>query len=123
MCYMTPSQIAPLGRPHRSDTRRGLPRPAANHPARVGVRELRQNLSIYLDRVKDGETLNVTEHGTVVAVLAPPPPASGLARLLAEGRATAPRLALRELPAPRAAPTAGLSSEDILTELRNERLP
>ena len=29
-------------------------------PARVGVRELRQNLSIYLDRVKAGETLEVT---------------------------------------------------------------
>ena len=26
----------------------------------VGVRELRQNLSVYLDRVKLGETLNVT---------------------------------------------------------------
>jgi prevent-host-death family protein len=44
---------------------------AANDPARVGVRELRQNLSVYLDRVKEGETLTVTEHGVVVAVLAP----------------------------------------------------
>ena len=34
---------------------------------RVGVRELRQNLSVYLDRVKDGETLEVTEHGHPVA--------------------------------------------------------
>jgi len=30
--------------------------------ARVGVRELRQNLSVYLERVKQGETLEVTEH-------------------------------------------------------------
>ena len=43
--------------------RRGLPSNPANDPARVGVRELRQNLSVYLDRVKAGETLTVTEHG------------------------------------------------------------
>ena len=34
-----------------------------NERARVGIRELRQNLSIYIDRVKEGETLEVTEHG------------------------------------------------------------
>jgi prevent-host-death family protein len=39
--------------------------------ARVGVRELRQNLSVYLRRVADGETLQVTEHGRPVAILAP----------------------------------------------------
>src|SRR5688500_18828583 len=44
--------------------------------ARVGVRELRENLSVYLDRVKAGETLVVTEHGEPVARLAPPPPLS-----------------------------------------------
>jgi prevent-host-death family protein len=37
----------------------------------VGVRELRQNLSRYLERVKDGETLTVTEHGHEVARLVP----------------------------------------------------
>jgi prevent-host-death family protein len=37
----------------------------------VGVRELRQNLSRYLARVKDGETLTVTEHGHEVARLVP----------------------------------------------------
>ena len=38
---------------------------------RVGIRELRQNLSIYVDRVKGGETLEVTEHGRPVALLRP----------------------------------------------------
>ena len=38
---------------------------------RVGVRELRQNLSKYLDRVKAGEDLVVTEHGREVARLLP----------------------------------------------------
>ena len=39
----------------------------------VGVRELRQNLSVYLDRVKEGERLEVTEHGRPVALLVPLP--------------------------------------------------
>jgi prevent-host-death family protein len=38
---------------------------------KVGVRELRQNLSKYLDRVKDGEALVVTERGRQVARLIP----------------------------------------------------
>ncbi|MGI9021371.1 MAG: type II toxin-antitoxin system Phd/YefM family antitoxin [Solirubrobacterales bacterium] len=37
----------------------------------VGVRELRQNLSKYLARVKDGESLRVTERGREVAILVP----------------------------------------------------
>ena len=58
--------------------------------ARVGVRELRQNLSVYLDRVKDGETLDVTEHGVPVAELRPrtEDPISAIDRLIAEGRIT-----------------------------------
>jgi prevent-host-death family protein len=48
---------------------------AVVHPASVaktvGVRELRQNLSKYLARVKDGETLTVTERGHEVARLVP----------------------------------------------------
>jgi len=40
----------------------------------VGVRELRQNLSRYLERVKDGETLTVTERGHEVARLVPSGP-------------------------------------------------
>ncbi len=38
---------------------------------RIGVRELRQNASRYLDRVKTGETIEVTEHGRPIARLAP----------------------------------------------------
>lgn len=37
----------------------------------VGIRELRQNLSKYLDRIKAGEDLLVTERGRVVARLVP----------------------------------------------------
>jgi prevent-host-death family protein len=38
---------------------------------RVGIRELRQNLSIYVERVKAGEALEVTERGRPVAMLRP----------------------------------------------------
>ncbi len=39
------------------------------------MRELRQNVSRYLDRVKSGETFVVTEHGREVARLVPSPAA------------------------------------------------
>jgi prevent-host-death family protein len=52
----------------------------------VGVRELRQNLSVYLARIADGETLEVTDRGQPVAILAPlPKPVSVLERLKRAG--------------------------------------
>ncbi|MEX1173570.1 MAG: type II toxin-antitoxin system prevent-host-death family antitoxin [Chloroflexota bacterium] len=71
-------------------------------PARVGVRELRQNLSVYLDRVKAGETLEVTEHGQPVAQLGPRPakPLSILDQMIADGRATAATIRPRDIPPP-----------------------
>ena len=39
--------------------------------ARIGVRELRQNASRYLALVKAGETVEVTERGELIALLAP----------------------------------------------------
>ena len=88
----------------------------------VGVRELRQNLSIYLDRVKKGEALTVTEHGAAVAILRPLSPASNLlARLVAEGRATPPAGSLRDIPRPLAVRLEKPLAE-ILDELRDERM-
>lgn len=88
----------------------------------VGVRELRQNLSVYLDRVKKGEALTVTEHGAAVAILRPLPRTStALDRLVAEGRATPPKRSLRDLPRPLNVRLARPLSE-ILDEARDERL-
>lgn len=68
---------------------------------RVGVRELRQNLSVYLDRVKQGEVLEVTEHGHPVAVLAPLRESdSPLERLRAQGRLRPAVLPWDSLPEP-----------------------
>lgn len=88
--------------------------------ARVGVRELRQNLSVYLDRVKDGETLDVTEHGVPVAELRPRPedPIAAFDRLIAEGRITPAKSRDRNIGMPPNIPGRPLS--EILQEMRDE---
>lgn len=40
--------------------------------AAVGIRELKNRLSRYLKRVRDGERLVVTERGKPVAIITPP---------------------------------------------------
>jgi prevent-host-death family protein len=87
--------------------------------SRVGVRELRQNLSVYLRRVERGEALDVTEHGRVVARLspAPAPGAGALERLTAEGRAMPPSRTLADVPPP--VPSIGGATAALL-ELRQE---
>jgi prevent-host-death family protein len=95
---------------------------AISRSGNVGVRELRQNLSIYLERVKKGEALTVTEHGAAVAILRPLAPAANpLDRLVAEGRATLPRRSLRHLPRPLNV-TLEKPLGEILDELRDERV-
>ncbi len=65
----------------------------------VGIAELRQNLSLYLRRVENGERLLVTDRNRPVAELGPPPSTGrALDRLIAEGRVTRP--IRRGLPAP-----------------------
>ena len=55
----------------------------------VGVRDLRDHLSAYLERVKDGETITVTEHGRPVARLVRDEPLSPhLLELVAQGKLT-----------------------------------
>ena len=90
-------------------------------PARVGVRELRQNLSVYLDRVKAGETLEVTEHGNPVARLTPNPPVrlSIIDQMIADGRVTPAKADHRLIPYPPHIPGDRPLSE-ILQEMRDE---
>lgn len=87
---------------------------------RVGVRELRQNLSVYLDRVKAGESFEVTEHGQPVARLGPKPtePMSILDRMIAEGLATPATFDRRNLPPP--PHYRGRPLSEIVIERRNE---
>ena len=70
----------------------------------VNVRELRQNLSKYLRRIRAGETLRVAERGRPVALLAPLPEAGGaIERLVGQGKLQPARLDLLELGEPPAA--------------------
>ena len=91
-------------------------------PARVGVRELRQNLSVYLDRVKAGETLVVTERGQPVARLAPPAKPSIIEQMIADGRATPARYDHREavMPPPMPADYTGPTASEFLRQMREE---
>ena len=87
---------------------------------RVGVRELRQNLSVHLARIARGETLEVTDRGRAVAVLAPiRPESSALERLNAAGLVIPARGNLLDLPR-RAAPVTRRGS-DALAEQRADR--
>lgn len=92
----------------------------------VGVRELRQNLSRYLERVKEGETLTVTERGHEVARLVPSRPDIDpyYLELAEKYGATIPTKDLVETIAnlpPLADPTPAGTADAILAEDRRER--
>lgn len=57
----------------------------------VGIRELRDNLSRYLDRVRGGEEVVVTDRGHAVARVLPIGGERALDRLVAEGVVTPAR--------------------------------
>ena len=60
----------------------------------VGLRDLRHHTSEVLARVRRGETIDVTEHGRLIARIVPVgerEPTPILARLIASGRATLAR--------------------------------
>jgi len=97
----------------------GLTRAAAAE--RVGVRELRQNLSVYLAQVVEGATFEVTDHGRPVAMLVPLRQGATVAeRLVASGRARAAGEDLLAL----GRPTARLrqSASEALAATREDRL-
>jgi prevent-host-death family protein len=90
---------------------------------RVGIRELRDNLRDYLERVELGETIEITRNGRTIGMLVPKPSDDSLDRLVAEGRLLPPRsgagtirLPRRVLPSP-----SGPSSAEVLDDLRVER--
>lgn len=89
---------------------------------RVGIRELRQNLSVYVRQVREhGRAYEVTEHGRPVARLTPlsDAPTSVLERMIVDGRATPPRRAWSQVPPPMP-PMQGKPLSRILEELRDE---
>lgn len=81
----------------------------------VGVRELRDNLSRYLDRVRAGEEVVVTERGHAIARVLPIGHERALDRLIAEGVVTPARRPKR--PAGKPLKTKGTVS-DLVAEQR-----
>ncbi len=86
----------------------------------IGIRELRQNASVWVAKAKAGVIIQITERGRPVARLVPLTPAEQVRdRLIAEGQlipATAPRVPLRM-----ADLVEGHSLSSILEEQRADR--
>jgi prevent-host-death family protein len=91
-------------------------------PERVGIRELRQNLSVYVRRVReDGREYEVTERGEPVARLTPLEgrPMSKIEQMIADGRIAPARREWNDVPGPLPART-GKPLSQILQEMRDE---
>jgi prevent-host-death family protein len=91
-------------------------------PDRVGIRELRQNLSVYVKRVREeGRAYEVTERGEPVARLTPleDRPMSTIERMIADGRITPARRRWEEIPPPAELPP-GRPLSEVLREMRDE---
>jgi len=91
-------------------------------PERVGIRELRQNLSVYVKRVREeGRAFEVTERGEPVARLTPLEgrPMSRIEQMIADGRITPPAREWSELPEPLPG-RPGKPLSQVLQEMRDE---
>lgn len=86
------------------------------------MRELRQNLSVYLRRVFEGESLEVTDRGTPVARLVPLAAREDpVARLVADGRLARASRTHRDLGPPLDV-SGGRPISEALEELREDRI-
>lgn len=84
----------------------------------VGVRELRQRASELLRRVQAGETIQVTDRGRPVAVLAPIPDGGPLERMRAAGELSPATLSIEDLPEPLLLTPGAMTPSQALAELR-----
>jgi prevent-host-death family protein len=85
----------------------------------IGIRELRQHASRWLRRVGAGESFEITDRGRPIARLVPIQ-ATGLDRLLAEGRASAAETDLTTLLEELGPPPRGPSATRALEDLRRD---
>ena len=90
---------------------------AAHVVQSVGVRELRQAASQILDQVKDGQSIEITEHGVPVARLIPVTQ-SLYEEYLESGRITAARNPNRVFTMPKGKISKGKQLSEIIIEER-----
>ena len=86
----------------------------------IGVRELRQRASEFLRRVEQGETIEITDRGRRVAILAPPPEGNALDRLRALGEIEPAKGPLDELPKPLVLAAGIERPSEVLRRLRRD---
>jgi prevent-host-death family protein len=86
----------------------------------VGVRELRQRASELLRRVQAGETIEVTDRGRPVALLAPLPDAGPLQQLRSSGDLAPPGRELGDLPEPLPLESGQEAPSSVLARLRHD---
>ncbi len=123
------SRAQPLP-PGRTAQSRGPGRPASRAEAtrtsartRIGIRELRQHASVYVDLAEKGYTVDITNRGRLVAQLVPVrEPGSPLERLIAAGIIEPAEEGggvgdLDPYPAP---PAGAPAASEILTQMRHE---
>jgi prevent-host-death family protein len=88
---------------------------------RIGIRELRQHASRYLEKVKAGEVVEVTERGKLIALLvSPSPTATERDRLVSTGRLAPARTSFR-LPERRQLTDKERTASEVLSGLREDR--
>jgi prevent-host-death family protein len=87
---------------------------------RIGIRELRDNLTATIRRVRAGEAFEVTHDGEPVAILSPVK-RSRLEELIAAGQAT-PAKGPLQLPRQKFKVTGDRTMSEILDELRADRI-
>jgi len=90
---------------------------------RIGVRELRQHASRYLDEVKAGGRIEVTERGKLVALLVGPSPTRTARDHLVELGGLLPASQPFSLPERKSVPEGEMAASEALQELRAERRP
>jgi prevent-host-death family protein len=88
--------------------------------ASTGIRELRQRASELLRRVEAGETIEITDRGRPVAVLAPLPDQRPIDRLRATGDLVPAEADLKGLPEPLALAAGQEAPSSVLERLRRD---
>ncbi len=86
----------------------------------VGVRELKQNLSKYIEIAADGDTVVVTDRGIPKAMLCPLRPDGDLDLGMAEGWVTPPRRHAQHGLTPFTATPSQRTTADVLDEDRGD---
>jgi prevent-host-death family protein len=127
MCYRSPvsdtSRDPGAGRQARPAKASGARTSAAQASHSIGIRELRQHASVYVDLVEKGQTVDITNRGRLVARLVPARDVeSPLERLIAAGilqPAEDPGSLLDIEPAP-AVPEGRPTASEILLKMREE---